>query len=184
MAVSEAAAGFLGFIQSQIDRVVPPESRQWAYTQTSDLASARPLLFAFLVSLVTFSLIPVLLFLSFTGSAVLLAGGAALVFTMFWTGVALAVLVPTLFITCGIAICVWAWAVASFMAARWAFRVVQSIAGSPDGSAPSSSAFPSPLSWTKVPSDDDDDETKHADEKTGPSLAHKPGFGYESVLGT
>lgn len=134
-----------------------------------------------LLSLLTFSLIPVLLFLSFTGSTALVAAGAAVVFAMFWTGVALAVLVPTLFITCGIAICVWAWAVASFMAARWALRVLQSIAGGAGGPASLSPAFPSPSSWTKVLSDD---ETRYADEKKGQSLAHKPGFGYESVLGT
>lgn len=139
-----------------------------------------------LLSLLTSSLIPLLLFLSFAGSTVLVAAGAALLFALFWIGIALAVLVPTLFVACAAAVCVWAWAVASFVAARWALRVLQSIAGSGSGSGssissdgpakPSSPALPSPSSWTKVASADDD-------EKKEESPASKPGFGYESVLG-
>ncbi|KAK3359469.1 hypothetical protein B0T25DRAFT_514986 [Lasiosphaeria hispida] len=129
MVVSNAAAGLIGFTQRQVDRVVTPESRQKAFTQTTDFAAARPILFAFLLAQLTFSLIPLLLFASFVASAFLFAFGAALLFTLFWLGVSLAILVPTLFITGGIGILAWAWAVASFIVVRWLYGVLQGIAG-------------------------------------------------------
>ncbi|KAL2018012.1 hypothetical protein VTK56DRAFT_1328 [Thermocarpiscus australiensis] len=157
MAITEAAVGLLDFTQRQVDRVVPPESRQKAYSQTSAFAAARPLLFTFLLAQLTFSLIPILLFLSFALSALLVAAGAALLFTLFWTALALAVLVPTLCITAGIALCVWAWAVACFLACRWVVGVIQGMAPSgnenEDGCSPSPSSPAGgspPSSWAKI----------------------------------
>jgi membrane protein implicated in regulation of membrane protease activity len=46
---------------------------------------------------------------------------SALVFTLFWIGVALLVLLPTLFITVSLAIMTWVWAVSSFVVARWVY---------------------------------------------------------------
>jgi len=47
-----------------------------------------------------------------------------LLFSLFWIGVALLVLVPTLFITVSLGIVVWIWAVSSFLVARWVYNVV------------------------------------------------------------
>lgn len=49
---------------------------------------------------------------------------AALLFSLFWIGIALLILVPTLFITVSLGIVVWIWAVSSFLAARWVYNVV------------------------------------------------------------
>jgi hypothetical protein len=48
----------------------------------------------------------------------------ALLFSLFWIGIALLVLVPTLFITVSLGIVVWIWGVGSFAVARWVLRFV------------------------------------------------------------
>lgn len=52
------------------------------------------------------------------------AAGCAIVFTIFWLGIALLALVPTLFLTGGLALLLWAWAVGSFVVARWLWGLV------------------------------------------------------------
>jgi hypothetical protein len=47
-----------------------------------------------------------------------------LLFSLFWIGVALLVLVPTLFITVSLGLVVWIWAVTSFLVARWIYNIV------------------------------------------------------------
>ena len=54
----------------------------------------------------------------------LFALGAAIIFSLFWIGVALLILVSTVFVTGGIGICIWGWGVASFVAARWVYRML------------------------------------------------------------
>ena len=48
----------------------------------------------------------------------------AIVFSLFWIGIALLVLLPTLFITVSLGIVVWIWAVSSFLIARWVYNFV------------------------------------------------------------
>jgi hypothetical protein len=43
--VKDSAAGVFSFTQRQVDRVVSPDTRQKAYSNTSDFAAAKPLLF-------------------------------------------------------------------------------------------------------------------------------------------
>jgi hypothetical protein len=45
MSLRATAADVADFAQRQIDRIAPPESRQKAWSQTKDFATARPLLF-------------------------------------------------------------------------------------------------------------------------------------------
>ncbi|KAK3370032.1 hypothetical protein B0H63DRAFT_514242 [Podospora didyma] len=135
MVVSEKTAGLVSFTQRQVDRVVPLELRQKTYAQTSDFAAERPVLFAFILAQLTFSLIPVLLFASFIVSTFLFAAGAAILFTLFWFGVSLAVLVPTLFVTGALGVGVWAWAVSSFILVRWLYGVLQGVTGGGAGGA-------------------------------------------------
>ena len=58
-----------------------------------------------------------------------------MVFTLFWTGVALFFLVPALLIAVGFAVFFWTWAAASFIVVRWlAGRMGIEVFGSGSGS--------------------------------------------------
>ncbi|CAF3450534.1 hypothetical protein SNK03_002333 [Fusarium graminearum] len=117
----EKASGFITYARNSVDRVVPPPSRQKAYDDTMAFASSRPVLFSFIVSQLLLSFLPLLMFLTFSLSTILFALGAAIVFALFWIGVALLVLVPALLVTSSIAVLVWGWAVGSFVVARWLY---------------------------------------------------------------
>ncbi|KAK0392045.1 hypothetical protein NLU13_1543 [Sarocladium strictum] len=121
-AVGERASGVYNLAQRSLDRVVPPSSRQRAYEGASGFAAERPILFSFIVSQLLLSFLPVLLFTAFALSTVAFSLGAALVFALFWIGVAFMLLVPTLLVTSSIAVLVWGWAVGSFLVARWLYR--------------------------------------------------------------
>ncbi|KAG5748581.1 hypothetical protein H9Q69_010675 [Fusarium xylarioides] len=116
------ASGFIAYARSSVDRVVPPNSRQKAYDNTASFASSRPILFSFIVSQLLLSFLPLLIFLTFSLSTIVFALGAAIVFALFWIGVALLVLVPALLVTCSIAVLVWGWAIGSFIIARWLYN--------------------------------------------------------------
>ncbi|KAF5631820.1 kinase [Fusarium sp. NRRL 52700] len=116
------ASGFIAYARSSVDRVVPPNSRQKAYDNTASFASSRPILFSFVVSQLLLSFLPLLIFLTFSLSTIVFALGAAIVFALFWIGVALLVLVPALLVTSSIAVLVWGWAIGSFIIARWLYN--------------------------------------------------------------
>lgn len=84
---------------------------------------------SFIVSQFVFSFLPVLLFLTFAVSTVAFALGAAILFALFWIGVAFLLLVPTLLVTSSIAVLVWGWAVGSFLIARWVYNHVPGVQG-------------------------------------------------------
>ncbi|EGY16105.1 hypothetical protein HYQ45_008517 [Verticillium longisporum] len=131
----ESARGVYAFSQRQLDRAVSPSTRQQAYTSAADFAHERPLLFAFLVAQLIFSFLPLVIFATFALSTVGFALGAALIFALFWIGVALLVLVPTLFLTSAVGLLVWIWAAGSFVVARKLWQVAPaSIKGGQDGS--------------------------------------------------
>ncbi|KAI0470788.1 hypothetical protein GGR56DRAFT_678086 [Xylariaceae sp. FL0804] len=114
------ARGMLAYGQRQVDRVVSPPTRQQAYDSTSAFASERPLLSSFIAVQVLFSSLPVLFFAGFVLSAAGLALCCALGFALFWLGVALLVLLPALCVAGGLAALAWLWALAAFLAGRWA----------------------------------------------------------------
>ncbi|KAF4451163.1 hypothetical protein F53441_5862 [Fusarium austroafricanum] len=116
------ASGFIAYARSSVDRVVPPNSRQKAYDNTAAFASSRPILFSFIVSQLLLSFLPLLIFLTFSLSTVVFALGSAIVFALFWIGVALLILVPALLVTSSIAVLIWGWAIGSFMIARWLYN--------------------------------------------------------------
>ncbi|KAF4962275.1 hypothetical protein FSARC_9628 [Fusarium sarcochroum] len=116
------ASGFIAYARNSVDRVVPPNSRQQAYDNAASFASSRPILFSFIVTQLLLSFLPLLIFLTFSLSTVVFALGAAVVFALFWIGVALLVLVPTLLVTSSIAVLVWGWAIGSFAVARWLYN--------------------------------------------------------------
>ncbi|KAM0354247.1 hypothetical protein ACHAPU_001291 [Fusarium lateritium] len=114
-------SGFITYARNSVDRVVPPSSRQQAYDNAASFASSRPILFSFIVSQLVLSLLPLLIFLTFSLSTIVFALGAAVVFALFWIGLALLVLVPALVIASSIAVLVWGWAIGSFVIARWLY---------------------------------------------------------------
>ncbi|KAH6994998.1 hypothetical protein EDB80DRAFT_815056 [Ilyonectria destructans] len=120
--VGDKASGLFSYAQSSLDRVVSPSSRQRAYDSTAEFASARPILFSFIVAQLLFSFLPVLLFATFSLSTVAFSLGAALVFALFWIGVAFMVLMPALLLTSSVAVLIWGWAVGSFLVARWLYN--------------------------------------------------------------
>ncbi|KAF7546281.1 hypothetical protein G7Z17_g8552 [Cylindrodendrum hubeiense] len=120
--VDKKASGLLSYAQSSLDLVVSPSTRQRAYDSSAEFASARPILFSFLVAQLLFSFLPVLLFATFSLSTVAFSLGAALVFALFWIGVAFMVLMPALLLTSSVAVLIWAWAVGSFLVARWLYN--------------------------------------------------------------
>ncbi|KAF5019094.1 hypothetical protein F66182_8907 [Fusarium sp. NRRL 66182] len=115
------ASGFIAYARNSVDRLVPPGSRQQFYDSTASFAASRPILFSFVVSQLLLSFLPLLVFLIFSLSTVVFALGSAVVFALFWIGVALLILVPTLLVTSSIAVLVWGWAVGSFVVARWLY---------------------------------------------------------------
>lgn len=65
-----------------------------------------------------------MLFVSFALSTVVFALMCGLVFSLFWIGIATLLLVPTLFVTCTVAVLVWIWAVATFVFARRVYQMI------------------------------------------------------------
>ncbi|POR31526.1 Uncharacterized protein TPAR_08255 [Tolypocladium paradoxum] len=117
----DRAAGVYSYAQRALDRVAAPSSRRRAYDSASALASSRPVLFSFAASQLLLSFLPLLLFVVFSASTVAVALGAAILFALFWIGVAFLLLVPALLVTSSVAVLVWAWAVGSFLVARWLY---------------------------------------------------------------
>lgn len=78
---------------------------------------------AFIVAQAIFSSLPIIVFSTFAVSTIVFALGVAVIFALFWVGVALLVLVPTLFFTCSVGILVWTWAAGSYLLARWLYEM-------------------------------------------------------------
>ncbi|KAI0017840.1 hypothetical protein F4780DRAFT_795769 [Xylariomycetidae sp. FL0641] len=116
------AQNVLAYGQRQVDRAVSPGSRQQAYERTTRFATERPVLASFLLTQLLLALFPLLLFVGFVLSCTLLAFACASCVALFWGGVALLVLVPTLlFCTIVVAVPVWLWALGSWYAGRWVY---------------------------------------------------------------
>ncbi|KAM3152395.1 hypothetical protein ABEW05_007200 [Botrytis cinerea] len=117
-------AGTYSRVQRTIDRVVTPERRSQFYGQVSEFFQEQPLIATFLLATLSISLVPLFLFTTFTLSVLALSFVSAILFSFFWIGIALLLLVPTLFVTCGLGILVWVWAVSSWVVARWLYGFV------------------------------------------------------------
>ncbi|KAI1749698.1 hypothetical protein F4782DRAFT_533136 [Xylaria castorea] len=128
------AHNMLAYTQRQIDRVVSPSTRQRAVESTTAFASKRPLLSLFVAAQLLTALLPFLLFATFVLSTTAIALACAVSFALFWSGVALLVLVPTLFLTFGFAVLVWLWAVGAYVVFRAVYaRLPARVRGSPNG---------------------------------------------------
>ncbi|KYK57118.1 hypothetical protein DCS_04125 [Drechmeria coniospora] len=116
------AGAIYSLVQRSLDQVVKPSVRHRAYDSASTFASSRPILFSFAASQLALSFLPLLLFVFFAASTVAFALGTAIVFALFWISLAFLVLVPALLVTSSIAVFVWAWALGSFLVARWLYN--------------------------------------------------------------
>ncbi|KAI0095893.1 hypothetical protein F4814DRAFT_435317 [Daldinia grandis] len=112
----------LAYSQHHVDRVVSPPTRQKAYDWVYDLATEKPILFSFVAFQFTLCLAPLLLFAGFAATTIAVSLISAILFSLFWIGVATLFLVPTLCLTFTIALLLWAWAAATFFAGRWAYN--------------------------------------------------------------
>lgn len=88
------------------------------------MTSTNPHRQSFLFAQLLLSFTPLALFSSFVLGTVVVSFISALLFTLFWTGAALLVLIPTLFFTVSLAIGLWAWAVGSFLLAKWLYELI------------------------------------------------------------
>ncbi|KAM0517717.1 hypothetical protein ACHAPE_004691 [Trichoderma viride] len=110
------------YAHRSLDSLISPSSRQRAYDSGASFASDQPILFSFIAFQVLFSVLPILLFISFALSTFFLTLCAAVIFTLFWIGVASLFLIPTLFITSSLAVLCWGSSVGSFVVARWLYH--------------------------------------------------------------
>ncbi|KAK2761168.1 hypothetical protein FQN54_001689 [Arachnomyces sp. PD_36] len=118
-AAFQSATNLLSKLQSQFNRIIPPERQATIQTQLSSFASRRPFVASLLLSQLAFSGVPVLLFallaigvLLFSLVTALVVGVlVAILFTALCVGFGLLVLLPVLMITTflGVAVCGWGW---------------------------------------------------------------------------
>ncbi|KAJ4303065.1 hypothetical protein N0V90_001956 [Kalmusia sp. IMI 367209] len=123
-----------------LDRIAPSDKRAEMFSKLQDFAGKNPKLAAFLVTHVVLTGIPTLLFIIFSISvflfslvtALLVGLLAAVLFTLFMVGLALLVLLPTIFMTTFTASFLFLWALGGYAILKW-FN--QSDAVAPEGTS-------------------------------------------------
>lgn len=110
-AAKDGASGLMALLQRMVDRVVTPEQREQAYERIGQFAKERPMLASFIACQVLTSSVPIGVFAAFTSSVATLSLGAAMMFSLFWFGVAVMVLIPTLFVTVSLGSIMFFWGV-------------------------------------------------------------------------
>ncbi|SLM39871.1 hypothetical protein LPUS_10521 [Lasallia pustulata] len=126
-ALQGTATGVLNQGQSLLDRFFPPERREELWAKFTQFATERPKFAAFILSQVALSGIPLALFVVMTitvfvfalVAALLIGVLGALLFTAFCVGVALLVLLPTLFITSFAGAFLFLWGLAAYYLLKW-----------------------------------------------------------------
>ncbi|MDI1491586.1 MAG: hypothetical protein OHK93_002795 [Ramalina farinacea] len=136
--MAEAVSGLTGSLQgtvtglanrgqSFIDSIIPPETRNKILAWISKFAAEKPKLASFIASHIALSGLPLGLFAVMTISiavfavlaALILALLAAVIFIVLCVGFALVFLLPTLFITTGIATFLWLWGLGTYYILKW-----------------------------------------------------------------
>ncbi|KAK4246119.1 hypothetical protein C7999DRAFT_33516 [Corynascus novoguineensis] len=123
MSLGTTAASVLDFAQHQVDRLMPPASREKAYVRTKEFATARPMLFSFIAAQIAFSTLPLLCFSAFVFSVLFAFSTVFLAASLFWICIALFVLVPILVLTSSVALFTWASGASTFILGRWSYTV-------------------------------------------------------------
>ncbi|KAI9886756.1 MAG: hypothetical protein M1823_001465 [Watsoniomyces obsoletus] len=109
-------------LQGVVDRIVPPETRQQLLNSCNTFTNEQPLLATFLAIQIALSIIPLLLFITFTLVTLLLVIVAAIGISVFWIGAALLILIPTLFAALSFGLLVWIWVVGTYLFGRFIYR--------------------------------------------------------------
>ncbi|KAI1822760.1 hypothetical protein F4861DRAFT_374767 [Xylaria intraflava] len=112
------AYNIFSYGQQRFDRVVSPSTRNELVDSVSTFASKRPLLSLLIATNLLLALLPTAFFAAFFFTTLIIAFLSALAFTLFWTGIALLFLVPALFLTAGLSVLVWLWAVGTYVVSR------------------------------------------------------------------
>ncbi|KAF2181664.1 hypothetical protein K469DRAFT_740615 [Zopfia rhizophila CBS 207.26] len=124
----QAVLGSVGnTFQSILDRILPPEKRAEILAKLQTFAINNPKLSAFLLTQIALTGLPLLLFLTFTLTvfvfsliaALLIGLLAALLFTAFMIGVALLVILPTVFITTFAGSFLFLWGLGGYYILKW-----------------------------------------------------------------
>jgi hypothetical protein len=87
---------------------------------------------SFIVAQVIFAAMPVLLFFTCAFSALFALSCVFLLLSLFWTGLAVFILVPVLVLTSTIALFTWGFGVASFTFSRAAYNAMQTVTAAAD----------------------------------------------------
>jgi hypothetical protein len=122
MGIQQRASGLIARIQSLVDKVVSPDARKEYYSKTVAFAQDQPILFVCFSSGIQFP--PQYNLRPDVNSSQTFILIQFLLSSLFWIGIALLLLVPTLFITVSLGIVLWVWAVSSFLIARWVYNFV------------------------------------------------------------
>ncbi|KAF8848756.1 hypothetical protein BDZ45DRAFT_681022 [Acephala macrosclerotiorum] len=144
MAVQQRqASGVFARVQSLVDSyILSPQTRERYWNKAGTFAQEQPLLFTFVVAQLLFSFLPLALFASFVLGTLFLSLISALLFSLFWIGVALLVLVPTLFITVSLGFIFWVWAISSFLVSKWVYdRISVNVKGQTEVGLPNGKKF-------------------------------------------
>ncbi|KAI9849785.1 MAG: hypothetical protein M1838_006251 [Thelocarpon superellum] len=131
-AMRNQASTLVTTLQSYVDSVAPPETRQQVSSNLVNFALEQPFMASFILAQTALSALPLLIFASFVLGTLLLSIVAALAFSIFWLGAAVLVLVPTLFIAFSLAAFIWLWAVGSFISLRFAYTTLYAALGTPE----------------------------------------------------
>lgn len=124
-AARNQAAVLLNHVQTAVDRlIITPTTREQVFNTTLAFAQDSPLYLTFLALQLLLAAGPLLLFTAFASSTILFSISAAILFSVFWIGVALCALIPTLFVTITFATTAWLWLAGSFLAAKWVYSFV------------------------------------------------------------
>lgn len=119
----QKASSLLNRILGQIDRIVPPQTRQQFFKNTQAFATEQPLAASFLTTQLLLAALPLLIFASFSLGTLAVSAIAAAAFSIFWIGTALLALAPTLFVTFSAGVFIWLWAVGTYIFCRTAYNI-------------------------------------------------------------
>ncbi|TKA42296.1 hypothetical protein B0A49_12694, partial [Cryomyces minteri] len=125
--VSGLGGSLMGKGQNMIDSLFPPEKRAEVLARLKSFAITNPKLSAFLLTNFALTGFPLVMFVVFTLTvfvfclvAALLVGVlAALLFTAFAVGVALLVILPTVFLTTMAASFIFLWGLGGYYIVKW-----------------------------------------------------------------
>jgi len=125
--LSSIASSLGGQIQGVIDRLFPPEKRAEWMTRLQAFAVSNPKLAGFLLTNIALTGLPLLMFIVFTLTvfvfsllaALLIGLLAALLFTVFMVGIALLVVLPTVFLTTMGATFLFLWGLGGYYIVKW-----------------------------------------------------------------